>query len=74
MYIEKKHWDVSDKAGLLGDNSPQSKNEYKSGNVFYGFFLAPKLTVCLSINELGFTEEHKIFKGFIDSKRPLDRS
>ena len=38
LYIEKKYWDVLDKAGLVGDNSCQGKNDYKSGGIFYGFF------------------------------------
>ena len=34
LYIEKKKWDVLDKANLVGKNSCQSKNEYDSRGVF----------------------------------------
>ena len=42
LYIEK-YWDVLDKANLVGDRLCQSKNDYKTGGVFYGLFLAPKI-------------------------------
>ena len=43
LYIEKKYWDVLDKANLAGKNLCQGKNDYKSGGIFYGLFLAPKI-------------------------------
>ena len=42
MYIENKHWDKLDKAGLVGNNLLQGKNKYKDGGIFYALFLAPK--------------------------------
>ena len=74
LYIEKKYWDVLDKANLVGKNLCQGKNDYKTGGIFYGLFLAPKIKYCLTINELGVIEQHMTFKGFNDSKRLLDRS
>ena len=74
LYIEKKYWDVLDKANLLGKNLCQGKNDYKTGGIFYGLFLAPKIKYCLTINDLGIIEQHMTFKGFNDSKRLLDRS
>ena len=74
LYIEKKHWDVLDKAKLVGKNLCQAKNDYKTGGIFYALFLAPKIKYCLTINDLGIIEQHMTFKGFIDSKRLLDRS
>ena len=73
MYIEKKYWYVLDKANLVGENLCQGKNDYKTGGVFYGLFLAPKIKYVLTINEFGILQEHKTFKGF-NSKRLLDRS
>ena len=35
MYIENKHWDNLDEAGLLGKNLLQGKNDYKDGGFFY---------------------------------------
>jgi len=43
LYIEKKHWDVLDKAKLVGEELCQDKNDYKSGGKFSGLFLAPKI-------------------------------
>ena len=42
LYIEKKYWDVLDKAKLVGENLYHVKNHYKSGGIFYGLFLAPE--------------------------------
>ena len=42
LYLEKKYWDVLDKANLVGINLCQGKNDYESGGIFHGFFLAPK--------------------------------
>ena len=39
MYIENKHWDKLDKAGLFGNNLLQGKNDYKDGGIFYAVFL-----------------------------------
>ena len=74
MFIEKKYWDVLDKANLVVKNLCQGKNVYISGGIFYGLFLAPKIKYCLTINELGVFEQHMTFGGFNDSKRLLDRS
>ena len=63
-----------DKANLVGDNLCQGKNAYKSGGIFYGLYLASKIKYCLTIDDYGIIKEHKTFKGFIDSKRLLDRS
>ena len=31
LYIENKHWDKIDKAGLVGKNLLKGKNDYKDG-------------------------------------------
>ena len=74
MYIGKKYWDVLDKANLVGEELCQSKNDYETGGIYYGLFLAPKINYCLTIDGYGIIQEHKTFKGFNDSKRLLDRS
>ena len=43
LYIENKHWEKLDKAGLVGKNLLQGKNDYKDGGIFYDLFLAPKI-------------------------------
>ena len=43
LYIEKKYWDVIDKANLVGENWCQGKNDYESDGILYGLFLAPKI-------------------------------
>ena len=74
LYIEKKNWDVLDKANLVGKNLCQGKNDYKTSGIFYGLFLASKIKYVLTIDFYGIMEQHMTFKGFNDSKRLLDRS
>ena len=74
LYIEKKYWDVLDKANLVGEGLCQGKNDYKTGGISLGLFLAPKIKYCLTIDDYGIIQEHKTFKGFNDSKRLLDRT
>ena len=64
MFIENKHWDKLDKAGLVGKNLLPGKNDYQDGGIFYGLFLAPKIKFCLTLNIFGVVDEHKIFKRF----------
>ena len=59
---------------MIGNNLCGSKNDYESGSVFYGLFLAPIIKFVLTITELCIIKQHLIFKGFNDSKRLLDRS
>ena len=74
LYIEKKYWDVLDKANLFGENLCQGENDYERGGIFCGLFLAPKIKDCLTIDDYGIVQERKTFKGFNDTKRLLDRS
>ena len=74
LYIEKKYWDVLDEANLVRKNLCQGKNDYKTGGIFYGLFLAPKIKYALTIDDYGIIQQHMTFKGFNDSKRLLDRS
>ena len=73
LYIENKHWDKLEKAGLVGKNLLQGKNDYKDGGNFYGLFLAPKIKYCLTINKYGVIDEHKTFKGFSNVSDNLNR-
>ena len=61
-----------DKAKLEGECLCQSKNDYTTGGIFYGLFLAPKIKYCLTIDNYGVIQEHETIKGFNDSKRLLD--
>ena len=74
MYLEKKIWDVLDKTNLEGEGFCQGKNDYKTGGIFYGLFLAPKIKFCLTIVDYGIIQEHKTLKRFNDTKRLLDPS
>ena len=75
LYIEKNYWDVLDKVNLVGEGLCWGKTDQKTRGIFYGLFLAPKIKYCLTIDEYGIIQEHKMFKGFNDndSKRLLDR-
>ena len=74
LYIEKKYWDVLDKANLVGDGLCQGKNDYKTGGIFYGLLLGAKIKYCLTIDDCGIIKEHKTFKGFNDREKLIDRS
>ena len=69
LYIEKKYWDVLDKANLVGEELCQGKNDYRTGGIFYGLFIAPKIKYCSTIDDYGILQEHKTFKAFNDSNR-----
>ena len=43
LYIENKHWDKLDKAGLVVKIRLNGKNEYKEGGIWFGLFLAPEI-------------------------------
>ena len=73
LYIENNHWHKLDKAGLVGKNLLQGKNDYKDGGNFYGLFLAPKIKYCLTINKYGVFDENKTFRKFINVSDNLDR-
>ena len=73
LYIENKAWDILDKAGLVGKNRLQGKNDYKEGGIWYGLFLAPKRKFCLTINKFGIIDGHKTFKGFTNVSDNRDR-
>ena len=74
LYIKKRYWDVLDKTNLVEEELCRGKNDYKTGGIFYGLFLAPKIKHCLTIDDYGIIQEHETFKGFNDSERLLDRS
>ena len=73
LYIENKHWDKFDKAGLVAKNILRGQNDYKDGGIFCDLFLAPKIKFCLTINKYGAIDEHETFKGFTDVSNNLDR-
>ena len=61
-----------DKANLIGKNLCQGKNDYNTGGIFYGLFLAPKMKYVLTFDEYSVIQHHMNFKGFNDSRRLLD--
>ena len=63
-----------DKASLVGPNFFPDKNDYKSGGIFDGLFLAPEIKFSLINSEFGNLEEHKTFEAFHHSKRLINRS
>ena len=71
LYIENKHWDKLDKAGLVGKNRLQGGNDYKESGIWYGLFSSEK-KYCLTINNFCIVDEHKTFKGFTNVSDKLD--
>ena len=62
------------KATLVGKILCEGKNDYKSGGISSGPFIAPKLKYVLTKDEFGNFQQHLTCNGFNDSKRLLDRS
>ena len=54
LYNEKKYWDVLDKTKLVGEELCHGKNDYKTGGICYGLFLAPTDKYVLSMDEFVF--------------------
>ena len=73
IYIGSKHGNNIDKAGLVGKNLLEGKNDYKDGGIWYALFLAPKIKYCLTKDKYGVNDEHKTSKGFKDVTDVLDR-
>ena len=61
VYIEKKYWDVLDKANLVGNGLCQGKNDYETGGISYGLFLASKIKYCLTIDAYGIIKKTQNF-------------
>ena len=63
LYIENKHWDKLEKAGLFGQSLLRGKNDYgPDSGIFYGLFLAPKKKYCLIINKYGDIDGKNAFR------------
>ena len=73
LYIESKHWEKLNKAGLVGKNLLQGKNEYGDGGILCSLFLAPKMKYCLTIIKYGIIDEKKCSKGFTNVSENLNR-
>ena len=74
LYLKKKCWDMFDKACLVREKICKVKNDYEIGGVFYGIFLSSEIKILLTIDGYAIIQQQMTFKGFIDSKRLLDRS
>ena len=60
------------RAGYVGNNLGQGKNDYGVDGTFYGLFLAPKTKLCYTIDKYGTLGQKLTFKGFHDTKRLLN--
>ena len=60
-----------DKANVVGKELSQNKNDYETGGIFCGLFVAPE-KYCSTIDENKIIKEHKTFKGFNENKRLPD--
>ena len=64
---------VLDRAGLVGSNLCQGKNDHKS-KYFLKFVVSSQKNYVLTKDKYGNNQQHMTFKGFNDSKRLLHRS
>ena len=49
-----------DKANLVGEGLCPGENDYKTGGIFYGLFLAPEIKYSLTIEKFGIVQEKKL--------------
>ena len=61
--LKKKYWDALDKAEMVAEQLCPGEIDYKSGDIFYGLSLTPKIKYCVKIDNYGILQEHKTFKG-----------
>ena len=73
MYIENKHRENLGKAGSVGKNRLQGKNDYKDGGISTESFLYQKIKHCLTIKKFVIIDEQKTFKGFTNLSDNLDK-
>ena len=74
LYIESKHWENLDRAGLVGKILLQGKKDYgPDAGIWYALFLARKIKYCLTITKFGIIDEKKSFKGFTNVSDNLNR-
>ena len=52
LYIEKRYWDVLDKAKLVGKELCQGKKVYKNRKYLHGFFQASKKNIVKLLRRL----------------------
>ena len=60
-----------DRDSVVSDKLCLDKNDYKSGSIFYGLFLAPKNKYCLTIDKFDIIQDHMIFKELNDFEKPI---
>ena len=74
LYIVNKHWNKLDRAGLVGKNRLQGKNDFREGGIWYGLFLGPQIKYCLTVNEFSSIDGDKTFKGLTNVSDKLDKN
>ena len=62
LHIENKHWGKLKKAGLVGKNLLQGKNDYGDGGIFYGLYIACKIKYYVTVNKFGNIDEKKMHR------------
>jgi hypothetical protein len=62
IYIKKSLYEKLDALGCVGGDLCKGKNDYGSGGIVYGLYLAPKVKYNIVLND-GVLSEKKTFKG-----------
>jgi hypothetical protein len=62
IYIKKSLYDELNRLGHVGGDLCKGKNDYNSGGIVYGLYLAPKIKYNLVLDN-GILSEKKTFKG-----------
>ena len=62
--IHNKDYEILKTEGLVGKDLYQSKNDYGTGGILFGLFLAPKIKYCIVVDENGILSQKTTFKGY----------
>ena len=62
VYIHKKYWDDLVDNGFIGKTLGLGKDDYGNLGIFYAWFLAPKISYCLVIDNFGVISAKKLSK------------
>ena len=71
IYIHKKYWDDLVDNGFVGKMLGQSKNDYGNSEIFYSWFLSPKIKYGLVIDDFGVISAKRTFKGYSEEHRMI---
>ena len=69
LYVHKKYWSDLVDNGFVGKTLCLGKNNYIYSDIWYGWFIAPKIKYCLVADDFGVVSPKRTFKGYSEEHR-----